>query len=125
MGLNEYSAFRIQTLSTGGWECSLPEGPGLFRLMTNITQTGLKNTISITDGDRADASLPIQDMGDESLRDDQFSIWARHGTLWRYIVVGAADIEDIAVPLLDAIRDDDADELRICPPGCTKPGKMT
>ena len=118
MALSFYSKFRVQELASENSEPKVLGG--LFALMTELGRDGAK-ALSISD-----ASAPLGSTGPElDSSDREYSVWVRYGATWRFAVIGAATLEDVADALIERIQMGDADEIRLCPPGTPVPKRLS
>ncbi len=116
MGMNPYVALSISEI--GNIETPALETADLFQVMGYIAASDRGHTISIRqagaeiDEEIIPAIMPIS---------DDFSLWARYGARWRFVVIGAVSIDDVFFELVETLQAGKADEIRLCTPGCPQP----
>jgi len=121
--MNMFSIYNRFQLRQMGEDAPAPDRDlGIAQLVALGDTAPLSITI-----DGADAALaeprPTQTSHGEPEPDDQWSLWAYAHGRWSWLLIGATSLDDIAETLIEFMRREDhfADELRICPAGCTPP----
>jgi hypothetical protein len=83
-------------------------------LFAALIKFGSEDVISIA-GDDLDLTEAT------GLKSLGWSLWWRSGEDWNARVIGANSLDDISVELINILGNDDAHEIRICPPGTVTP----
>jgi hypothetical protein len=119
MALSQFSQFHLRVTfdENRAWAESAFAVSGLATLFHALVTFGADHAISISE-------TPDRPLGTAlTISDDQWSLWSYSDTHrgWRYVVIGALSLDDIAVELVDLLQQDYANEIRICPPGTPHP----
>lgn len=122
MGLCQHSNFRVFQEDDGTWPAAVHVGYGLASLFAALA--GLKPTGAIS-------ILPDDHHGEPHARSHtpnvppstNWSLWFFSQGRWNWRSIGAENLDDIAVDMIDLLRQDDFEvrEIRIVPPGAIEP----
>jgi hypothetical protein len=119
MSMSPYAPMRVTQVGNPSFNDLVSDD--LYAIIAKISDSAPFHTFSIH---AADAQIQDSPNETRSSSDDKFSIWARYGSIWRFAVIGAISLGDTFFELADALQNSEADEIRICPPGCPEPGKL-
>jgi hypothetical protein len=122
MGLSQFSNFRVLQEQDGQWPAAVHVSYGIASLFVALAKLPQGAAISILPETHAGEPHALAPSATGRKQTD-WGLWFFDRGRWNWRTIGARDLDDLAVDLIDLLRQDDLEvaEIRIVPPGALQP----